>query len=172
MDNIIFRKSTIRDFEKISHQIEVSYKSAYNGLMDGQYLSSLPKDHWVPILQEAISSGSVCLVAQNQRGIIGSAVFGKTTTEPDTSTAELFAIYLLPEYVGCGIGQKLYSEVEKIMVEQGFKACFLEVLSENTWAIQFYLSHGFKETKTFIVTENGMTLNCKAMKKDLQIYFG
>ncbi|QHQ59695.1 GNAT family N-acetyltransferase [Anaerocolumna sedimenticola] len=169
MNHTIYRKSTIQDLEKVSHQIQVSYKAAYNGLMDEQYLSSLQKDYWVPILQEAVSAGSVCIVAQNQDEIIGSVVFGRTTTEPDTDTAELFSIYLLPEYVGCGIGQKLYSEAEKRMVEQGFKICFLEVLSENTRAIRFYLTHGFKEIKKFTVTENGMILNCLAMKKDLQI---
>ncbi len=169
MDNIIYRKSTIHDIEKISHQVAVSYKSAYKGLMDGRYLSSLSNDHWVPILLEAISAESICLVAQNSNGIIGSAVFGRAITDPDTGNAELFSIYLLPEYIGCGIGQKLYLEAEKIMAEQSFKMCFLEVLSENTRAIKFYLSHGFKEIKTFTVTENGMTLNCKAMKKELQI---
>lgn len=168
MDNVILRKSTIQDIEKISCQVEISYKSAYDGLMDGKYLSSLSKDHWVPILQEAIRGGSICLIAQNHHRIIGSLVFGQSTTISIAGTAELFAIYLLPEYVGCGIGHKLYAEAEKMMVEQGFKSCLLEVLSENTRAIQFYLSHGFKEMKTFTVTENGMTLNCKAMTKDLQ----
>lgn len=168
MDNIIYRKSTVQDIEKISHQVAVSYKSAYQGLMDERYLFSLPNNYWVPILKKAISAGSICLVAENQDRIIGSVVFGKGTTEPSADVAELFAIYLLPQYIGYGIGQKLYFEAEKIMVEQGFKACFLEVLCENTRAIQFYLSHGFMETRSFTVTENGMTLNCKAMKKTLQ----
>jgi len=43
----------------------------------------------------------------------------------------------------------------------------LEVLSENTRAIDFYTSHGVKEIKAFTVEENGMVLRCKTMYKRL-----
>jgi len=166
-DNITYRKSTAQDILRISNQIAVSYKSAYKGLMSDDYLLSLSDDYWVPILQNAASAGNTCLVAENKDRIIGSVVFGKSTMESHVDDTELFAIYLLPDYIRCGVGHKLYTEAEKVMIMQKLPGCVLEVLSENTRAIDFYTSHGFKEIKAFTVEENGMVLRCKTMYKRL-----
>lgn len=162
--NIRYRVPTSDEIEKISKQIMISYTSAYKGLMDRKYLSCLESNYWVPILQESAGKGDTCLIAECDGKIVGSTVFSIINEKKDTY-AEWHAFYLLPEYIGFGVGHSFYQRIEEEMMKQGCKFCILEVLSSNKRAIRFYLSHGFTKTETFTVQENGMTLSCDKMKK-------
>ncbi len=165
MDNIIFRTPTKNELNRVSAQIAESYKSAYRNMMSDSYLDSLTEEHWVPILQEEISKGDTCFIAEIDGQIVGSVVFGKSENEPDG--ADWYAIYLSPSYIGIGVGNQLYIEMEKIMRAHNYKSSTLEVLTENHRAIKFYLNHGYSVINTFIVQENGMELECHTMKKQL-----
>jgi len=162
--DIKYRVPTSDEMEKVSEQIMISYTSAYKGLMDKEYLSSLEANHWIPILQESVHKGDTCLIAECGEKIVGSTVFSIIKGEKDTY-AEWHAFYLLPQYIGIGVGHSFYQRIEKDMIKQGCEFCILEVLSPNTRAIQFYLSHGFTKIETFTVQEYGMTLLCDKMKK-------
>ncbi len=116
-------------------------------------------------MHESVHKGDTCLVVEYGGKIIGSTVFSIISGEKDTY-AEWHAFYLLPQYIGLGVGHSFYKRIENEMIKQGCEFCILEVLSLNTRAIQFYLSHGFTKIDTFNVLENGMTLECDKMKKN------
>lgn len=164
---ITYRIPTLADMKKVSEQIMLSYVSAYEGLMDHEYLSTLKADHWVPILQESIQNGDTCLIAECNGIIIGSTVFG-TVMVGDKTYAQWHAFYLLPQYTGIGIGHSFYQKIEEEMVRQKCKHCILEVLSSNKRAIKFYINHGFTKSETFDVEENDMILLCDKMAKDIR----
>lgn len=54
--------------------------------------------------------------------------------------AELYAIYLLAEYQGLGIGKRLLSETVQEMKKQGVRSFILFVLEGNEKAEKFYRS--------------------------------
>lgn len=164
--DIKYRVPILDEMEKLSEQIMVSYVSAYKGLMKDKYLSSLKEGHWVPILQESVQSGDTCLIAELDGVIIGSTVFG-TADDGNERFAQWHAFYLLPQYIGLGIGHLFYQKIEVEMMMQGCKYCVLEVLSSNDRAIQFYLSHGYHKTEVYEIQENDMTLSCDKMTKIL-----
>lgn len=163
--NITYRIPEFSELDKVSEQIHNSYTYAYQGLMDEDYLSSLNTNHWVPILQECMDNGDSCLVAEVDGKIVGSTVFSVINNEK-TIYAEWHASYLLPQYIGQGIGHLFYQRIEKEMRAKGSEFCILEVLSSNMRAIRFYQSHGFVKTESFVVEENGMTLSCEKMKAE------
>lgn len=165
--DIKYRVPALDEMEKLSEQIWVSYVSAYKGLMEDKYLSSLNADHWVPILQESVQCGDTCLIAELDGVIIGSTVFG-TAEDGNERFAQWHAFYLLPQYIGLGIGHLFYQKIEAEMMIQGCKYCVLEVLSSNNRAIQFYISHGFYITEAYEIQENDMTLSCDKMTKILR----
>lgn len=166
--DIKYRVPASDETKKVSEQIMISYRSAYKGLMDKEYLTSLEADHWIPILQECTLKGDTCLIMEYGEKIIGSTVFSVTHEEKDTY-AEWHAFYLLPQYIGLGLGHSFFKKIEKEMLKQGCKFCILEVLSSNTRAIQFYISHGFTKIESFSVQENGMILSCDKMKKSFDL---
>lgn len=162
--NIHYRIATLDDIEKMSKQLTVSYVSAYKDLMSKEYLSSLPTNHWVPILEVSMQNGDNCYIAEKYSDIVGSSVFG-IAHEDGKTYADWHAFYLLPQYIGQGIGHSFYLQIETEMKRIGCCFCNLEVLSTNKRAINFYLSHGFVKTSTFTVEENGMILSCDKMTK-------
>ncbi len=164
---ITYRIPTPDDMKKVSEQIRRSYVAAYERLMDQEYLSTLKADHWEPILQESIQNGDTCLIAECDGNIIGSTVFG-TVPVGDKTQAQWHAFYLLPQYIGIGVGHLFYQKIEEEMVRQKCECCILEVLSSNERAIKFYISHGFTKSETFEVEENGMRLLCDKMTKDFR----
>lgn len=165
--DIKYRVPVLDEMEELSKQIWVSYVSAYKGLMEDKYLSSLKSDHWVPILQESVQCGDTCLIAELNGGMIGITVFG-TADDGDERFAQWHAFYLLPQYIGLGIGHLFYQKIEAEMIIQGCKYCVLEVLSANNRAIQFYISHGFYKIESYEIQENEMTLSCDKMTKILR----
>lgn len=160
---VCVRRMEEADIAGASEQIAQSYKEAYCGLMDADYLASLPPYHWVPILQKSIADGDTCLVALREQSVIASAVFGRYTE----GAAMLHAIYVLPSEAGKGVGRQLYQQAEREMQQQGFAQCFLEVLTANERAIHFYKQRGFTKDHEFTVQENGMFLPCDMMQKRL-----
>lgn len=162
--NLRYRAAAPEDIEKMSKQLTVSYVSAYKDLMSEEYLSSLPANHWVSILEISMQNGDNCCIAEKDSDIVGSSVFG-IAHEDGKTFAEWHAFYLLPQYISQGIGHSFYQEVELQMKQTGCCFCNLEVLSTNKRAINFYLSHDFVKTSTFTIEENGMILSCDKMTK-------
>lgn len=164
-DTIVYRMWDETDIASLSRQIATSYRTAYAGLMDAGYLSSLDDAHWIPILKGAMEAGDCCILAELGGQVLGSAVFGKTRMEAYPGYAELHAIYLLPDCIGRGIGHALYGKAERTMADQGYAGCVLEVLAENERAKRFYAGHGFEMVSAFLVDENNMALHCEVMRK-------
>lgn len=166
MNQIVLRNPDPEEFPLVSKQLAESYRAAYRGMMRQDYLASLNDGHWVSILQQGVSRGDTCLIAEQNGEILGTVVYGPSPE--NAKTADWHAIYIAPDQIGQGLGQKLYAAMEDNMRNQGFTSCVLEVLTDNQRAIRFYQDRSFAITDTFTVEENGMTLHCHTMVKDFR----
>ena len=164
---LVYRPLNDGELVSLSRQFTASYRAAYVGLMDENYLSSLKEDHWVPILRESLDRGDICLVAEEGNILLGAAVCGRAQGEDGLPYADFHAIYLVPEAIGRGVGHGLYTALERSVQERGLERIVLELLTENHRAAAFYRAHGYKKTAAFTVEENGMTLACDRMEKRL-----
>jgi ribosomal protein S18 acetylase RimI-like enzyme len=77
-------------------------------------------------------------VAENETEVIGFCNIGQTQ-----QGVELFRIYMLPEFVGQGIGGFLLSKGEQYLRKQGFSSYFCFVHSVNEVGKRFYEKQGF-----------------------------
>lgn len=101
-----------------------------SGWLDNKTPENIKK--WV----EDVSNYS--LIALNmQEEIIGISMISKT--------GEILLNYLLPEYVGKGIGKHMLHEMEKFINQSHHKQ--ITVMSTRT-AFEFYKKNGFKENKS------------------------
>ena len=85
-----------------------------------------------------------CLVAEADGHVVG-AVWTRIVKDyghVDDETPS-FAISLIPEYRGKGIGTRLMLNMLKLLKEQGFKQASLAVQKEN-YAVQMYKNVGFE----------------------------
>jgi len=71
--------------------------------------------------------------------VIGFCNIGQTQ-----QGVELFRIYLLPEFVGQGIGGLLLARGEQYLRKQGFSSYFCFVHSTNEVGKRFYEKQGFQ----------------------------
>jgi len=78
----------------------------------------------------------------------GGRVIGFSHISHSRMRWELLRIYLLPEYLGKGIGKKLLSLGEEFLGRRKVRRYFVSAHAKNRRAIEFYLRNGFVRTKS------------------------
>lgn len=157
----------MKDISKISSVLAASWKTAYRGIVDDDYLDSLKSDHWVDFLVSGLKDKRIfSMIMENNQETIGAAILSKTEEE---RVACLMSFYLVPDKIGRGFGHDFYIWIEAELKNRGFSKCALDVLEKNKRAIRFYESHGFVDTKREIKATLGEhDYTCRVFEKTLR----
>lgn len=115
-----------------------SWHEAYSVIVDRRYLDALTLDKCVEI---AFRWRENVLIALDEGKVVGFAGYGNCTDEDLPNAGELFALYVLPEFYGTGLGRQLTREALSRLSQP--KVC-LWVLKDNHRAIRFYEKYGFR----------------------------
>lgn len=152
-----------KDITDISSVLAASWKSAYRGIINDDYLDLLEHDHWIDFLLTGLSNETIfAMVLEDNQHIIGAAILGRK----ETSTVHLISLYLMPDKIGQGFGHAFYDGIEAELRHRNFTKCFLDVLENNERAIRFYETHGFMETIEIIkATLGDCEYPCKVYEK-------
>ena len=114
------------------------WQVTYPGLVSQEYLDkfTLEKSE-----ERAFQWRDNILVAKDGDRVVGFVGYGKSGDGlPDTG--EIFALYVLPEYQGTGVGQRLMdAALEKL---SAFPHLCLWAVKGNGRAIRFYEKNGFR----------------------------
>lgn len=144
---MIIRAATLEDIEGIARVHVDSWRSTYKGIVSESYLSSLSvekrKKSWEEILNH-LSKDDRVFVSEDEGRIVGFANGGKNRLANTEYDGELYAIYLLEEYQGKGIGNKLVQEVVNTLKANNYNSMMVWVLEANP-AIGFYRKLGGEE---------------------------
>ena len=116
-----------------------SWHQAYPGIVSPQALEKLTLERCEEI---AFNWPDNLIIARNGEQVIGFVGYGHRDEEPE-GTGEIFALYVLEEYHGTGIGKKLM-EAGLRQLKDCPEIC-LWTLKENRRAIRFYHKCGFRE---------------------------
>ena len=137
--------------EEIKGKAYVHWKSwheAYTGIVSQEYLDKLTLEKCEKM---AFSWPDNIIVAKENGNVIGFVCYGDRGEEaPDVG--EIFALYVLADYYGKGVGRKLMD----VGLEQitHFSQVRLWVLKENRRAIRFYEKCGFQPDGTEMTSPN------------------
>lgn len=115
-----------------------AWHEAYPGLVSQDYLSKLTLEK-CEVMARSWADG--LLVAKENGRVIGFAGYGDRGDEAP-ETGEVFAMYVLSEYYGTGVGQMLMEAALKRL--ERYREICLWVLKENGRAIRFYEKCGFQ----------------------------
>lgn len=141
------RAAELSDSEGIARVHTRSWQSAYRGLLPDEWLDALRwedrKIRWDAILS-ATPKKTVLMAVNAQNEIVGFASNGPSRDEDidQERVHELYAIYLIPEYWGKGIGSALFCATVK-EVPKTADRLEVWVLEDNSRGRQFYESQGF-----------------------------
>lgn len=136
------RKAIEGDATAIAKVHVNSWKTTYKGLLPDSYLDSLTYEKRVPLWEGAIPLGGIYVVEDQNGKIVGFASGGKERSGNYKGyDAELYAIYLLEEVQGLGLGKLLVQNLVNNFKENGYLAVLVMVLEGNT-ACKFYEALG------------------------------
>lgn len=138
-----------------------SWRSTYNGIISDTYLNRMSYEKrtksW---LNNMNNPEDYIVVAENESGeIIGFADGYKRESNLEEDSGDLTSIYLLKDYQGKGIGEKLLHAIFSHFQDMGYKSVFVEVLAANN-SRYFYEKMGatLVETKSIIIQGEELSL--------------
>ena len=137
---------------EISSVYEHSWKFAYKDIIPQSYLDSIPHGRWAnSIYKEGMNN----LVVTDNGRIVGTSCFCRSRWKAFGDRGEIVSIYLLPEYMGKGVGGQLLQRCIRELNGIGFDKILLWVLEENTRARSFYEKHGFVCSEEYLTDNIG-----------------
>jgi GNAT superfamily N-acetyltransferase len=120
-------------------------------------LASLNETERVPLWQEWLIRDISVFVAEIEGKIVGFASGGPIREPLAAYDAELYAIYLLEEVQGRGIGKDLLSAVAEALVGKDHTSMLVWVLDQNP-AVRFYEKTGAEHLMSKQIEIGGISL--------------
>ena len=132
---MLIRHANPEDAPGIARVHVNSWRTTYPGILPSTVLENLSVERNQVFWQDLIlnpKQGCYVLVAMDER----NQVIGFTSAGPERSgnypfQGELYAIYMLRQYQGRGVGRQLVSAVAQQLLEQGFSSMLVWVLRDN-----------------------------------------
>jgi ribosomal protein S18 acetylase RimI-like enzyme len=142
---VTIRPATPEDAPAITEVHVASWRHAYRGLIPDHVLDDLSVEEREAVWREGLAGEEpgMALVAEDDTRVIGFVGFGPGRSFDAEDVAEIYAIYLDPEYQRRGIGRRLLEGALHVLAEDGFREATLWVLESNTAARRFYESLGW-----------------------------
>ena len=149
------RRAIPRDADAIAHVHVTSWRAAYRGLVHDDYLDDLSERERAAGWRRGIEEGpGRALIAEEAGRVVGFVALGPIRDgAPDPGIGEIYAIYVLPERWGNGIGGDLFAGATEELRESGFSTGVLYVLQGNDRARRFYEKAGWT-TDEIVTTEH------------------
>jgi GNAT superfamily N-acetyltransferase len=146
-ENFKIRPGTLADVPAISQAYAESWRTTYEGLVPDLFVRGMTVEAAVKIFTESLQPNGYSYflhVAEAPGGrIVGFADGGKERSHPESGMGELYAIYLLKEFQGQGIGQALFKAAVGSLVHSGMTRMIVWVLEQSPYR-KFYESMGGK----------------------------
>ncbi|MFS0821868.1 N-acetyltransferase family protein [Bacillus sp. 1P02SD] len=152
------RKAVLSDARGIAHVHVDSWRTTYSGIVPDEFLQQLSYESREKMWKRGIPNGHV-FVAENEQGqIVGFACGGKERSgNYENYLGELYAIYILQEYQGQGLGKKLAAPVVKQLLDKDINTMLVLVLEENKSCL-FYEALGARKLDNVDVEIGGENL--------------
>jgi GNAT superfamily N-acetyltransferase len=151
------RPAVQRDAHAIAQVHVGSWRSTYAGILPEAYLAGLDEALRTKLWQEWLAGPTVILVAERDARVVGFAHSGPNRQPTACCDAELYAIYLLKEAQGVGIGTSLLRTTARELTERNFKGMAVWVLEQNR-SRNFYERMGARLAATKVIDIGGAKL--------------
>lgn len=142
------RLATPDDAEAIESVRIATWKACYRGIVPDAYLDALSvQSSRVTRLRTGIERADVggSLVAVAGSRIIGMGFAGPPEDDQlPEGTGEVFAVYVLPDWQGRGVGRALLERLTSGLGALGYRAAILWTLRDRSATRRFYESNGWE----------------------------
>ncbi len=142
---IIYRKAVAEDAPAVARVHVESWHKSFAGIVPQEFLNNLTVEKREQAFRQRFDETNYKMfVAETEKnGIVGFADFGAARESDFGFEAELYAIYLLREFQGKGIGENLFRLCQKEMIADNFDSMYLMALAVSPYK-SFYEKMGGK----------------------------
>ncbi len=142
--DVVIRSIRESDAPSIHAVALESWRHTYHNIFDKQLIENFVNKKYaveaIASLFPLIQSGTIFFhVAEHKSKIIGFCNIGV-----NEQSAELYRIYMLPAFIGQGIGRRLLDLGEAFVKEHGIDSYFCLVHKDNEIGKRFYINSGFQ----------------------------
>jgi len=143
MEKIRYRNFQISDSEMVKNVALESWKYTYNKIYSFQFIQNFIDENYFP------SKLAIFIPKIKQKEIffkvaaINSQIVGFCQIGDRSQGMELCRIYLLPDYIGKGIGKALLTLGEEFIKSKENREYFCYVHEKNQFGRNFYIRNGF-----------------------------
>jgi GNAT superfamily N-acetyltransferase len=154
----IIRPARPEDAAGIAAVQVASWRTTYPGIVPDDYLAGMSVEAGTKRWVDNLATGEVLnYVAEDESGIIGFVSGGKLREPLGEYDAELWAIYLLEEKQGNGVGRRLVQTLAEELLAGGYRSMIVWVLQDNS-AVNFYKRMGATAVTGKIIMIGGVAL--------------
>jgi GNAT superfamily N-acetyltransferase len=157
LSTISIRPARLEDAGEIAHVHVESWRSTYAGILPDKYLAGLDETLRERLWREWLSGETFVLVAEKNGHVVGFAHAGAIREEVEACDAQLYAIYLLKEAQGLGIGTALLRGIVAELTDRNFKSLAVWVLERNRSRV-FYEKTGAHLANSKVIEIGGLKL--------------
>lgn len=144
---VTVREASVDDVFAIQQVARTTWHATYDEII-GPSAVDEQVDEWYrdDVIAGAVESEEVVYLVASDEDVIGYASAGPSEQVDDEETAQLYTIYIGPDYWNDGIGSRLLDAViERLREDYGvLRMCVLEA---NDVGRSFYESYGFPTTE-------------------------
>ena len=141
MDGLHVRPAGSSDAEAIASVQSRSWRVAYLGMLPNEVLLGFGQAQgvtfWRRILERVDGDDSV-LVAELGGDVVGFVSCGPIRDRIPGYSGEFYALYVVPEAQGCGIGTSLIAHAGRRLVRRRWISAAVWVLEDNGFGRRFY----------------------------------
>jgi GNAT superfamily N-acetyltransferase len=143
--SFIYRRATIEDVPQVARVHVESWQKSFEGIAPQKFLDAMSIEKRTKAFSERFFDEDYRMfVAVSATGEVSGFVdFGKARHDVAGYDTELFAIYLLPELKGKGIGAELFKTGVRDLAARGFRSMYLQALKASPYR-NFYEKMGGK----------------------------
>lgn len=129
-----------------------TWRATYQGIVPDDFLRNLSyqrvAENWKRIFWENRAPGVAVFVAEDeQKDIVGVAICGPEQSHDPVYQAEIYVLYVLPQYQNQGIGRELVAACVQHLIQQlKAETMLIWVIAENPYR-KFYETLGGKKVK-------------------------
>lgn len=147
MEFFTIRRAELKDAGDIARVRITAWKQSYKDIIPGALLAKLDIDKDRARLQQTFAdpnNKSFRFVVELDEKIVGMGACGAARGSADPKRGEVYAIYLLDEAKGQGIGRNFMREMAEVLEANGYTSLQVNVLENNKAARDFYEALGGK----------------------------
>jgi GNAT superfamily N-acetyltransferase len=135
----VVRQAHLDDAGSIATVHVAAWRCTYHNLLPADFLDRMSVDEltrrWAAILSQAREP---IFVAEEEGRVVGFASGGAERERNPDYQAEIYAVYLLPQAQGRGLGRALVGAVASALHAAGHRSLLIWVLRDNLPARGFY----------------------------------